>query len=82
MSRIELNPQVCNGRPVIRGTRIAVHTILGFLSSGDSIPDILAGYPQLTQADILACLDYARRLAESHSIVRPLSGPALSPSKG
>jgi uncharacterized protein (DUF433 family) len=32
--------------------------------------DILQGYPQLTQADVLACLDYARRLAESHSVVR------------
>jgi len=70
MSRIELNPEICNGRPVIRGTRITVHTILGLLSAGDSIPDILEGYPQLTQADILACLDYARRLAETHSVIR------------
>jgi uncharacterized protein (DUF433 family) len=70
MNRIELNPEVCNGRPVIRGTRIAVHTILGFLSAGDSIEEILQGYPQLTQADVLACLDYARRLSESHSVVR------------
>jgi uncharacterized protein (DUF433 family) len=70
MNRIELNPEICNGRPVIRGTRIAVHTILGFLSAGDSIHDVLAGYPQLTQADILACLDYARRLSETHSVVR------------
>ena len=70
MNRIELNPEVCNGRPVIRGRRIAVNTILGFLSAGDSMEDILQGYPQLTQADVLACLDYARRLAESHSVVR------------
>ena len=65
-----MNPEVCNGRPVVRGTRIAVHTILGFLSAGDSVQDVLDGYPQLTQADVLACLDYARRLAETHSIVR------------
>ena len=70
MDRIELNPEVCNGRPVVRGTRIAVHTILSFLSAGDSVQDVLDGYPQLTQADVLACLDYARRLAETHSIVR------------
>jgi uncharacterized protein (DUF433 family) len=70
MNRIELNPEICNGRPVIRGTRIAVHTILGFLSAGDSVQDVLDGYPQLTQADILACLDYARRLSETHSVVR------------
>ena len=70
MQSIELNPEVCNGRPVIRGTRITVHTILGFLSAGDSIEDVLKGYPQLTRADILACLDYARRLTEAHSTVR------------
>jgi len=69
MERIELNPDVCNGKPVIRDTRITVHTILGFLSAGDSIDDVLAGYPQLTRADILACLDYARRLSEVHSTV-------------
>ncbi len=70
MQRIELNPEVCNGRPIIRGTRITVHTVLGFLSAGDSIEDVLAGYPQFTRTYILACLDYARRLTEAHSTVR------------
>ena len=70
MDRIELNEEICNGKPVIRGTRITVQTILGFLSAGDSIEDVLAGYPQLTREDILACLAYARRLSELHSTVR------------
>jgi len=70
MDRIELNEEICNGKPVIRGTRITVQTILGFLSAGDSIDDVLAGYPQLTREDILACLAYARRLSELHSTVR------------
>ena len=70
MERIEVNPEICNGKPVIHGTRIAVQTILGFLSACDSVDDVLAGYPQLTRADVLACLDYARRLSEAHSIVR------------
>jgi hypothetical protein len=70
MDRIELNEEICNGKPVIRGTRITVQTILGFLSAGDSIADVLAGYPQLTREDILACLAYARRLSELHSTVR------------
>lgn len=70
MERIELNPEVCNGRPVIRGTRITVQTILSFLSAGDTTEDIIAGYPQLTREDILACLAYAHRLSEAHSIVR------------
>ncbi len=47
-----------------------MHTILGFLSAGDSIEDVLTGYPQLIRANILACLDYARRLTEAHSTVR------------
>lgn len=70
MQRIELNNDVCNGKPVIRGTRIAVHTVLGFLSAGDTVEDVLTGYPQLTRADVLACLDYARRLSEAHSTVQ------------
>jgi uncharacterized protein (DUF433 family) len=69
MERIEVNPAVCSGRPVIRGTRITVQTILGFLSAGDSIEDVLGGYPQLTREDVLACLAYARRLSEVHSVV-------------
>ncbi|HQF39906.1 MAG TPA: DUF433 domain-containing protein [Opitutaceae bacterium] len=68
MERIEINPAICNGRPVIRGTRISVQTVLGFLSAGDSIDDVLAGYPQLTREDVLACLAYARRLSESRSV--------------
>jgi uncharacterized protein (DUF433 family) len=70
MERIELNPEICNGRPVIRGTRITVQTVLSFLSAGDSIEDILAGYPQLKREDVLACLAYAQRLSETHSTVR------------
>jgi uncharacterized protein (DUF433 family) len=70
MERIELNPAVCNGKPVVRGTRIAVQTVLSFLSAGDSVDDVLAGYPQLQREDILACLDYARRLSEVHSTIK------------
>ena len=70
MDRIELDAQICSGKPVIRGTRIAVQTVLSFLSAGDSVDDILAGYPQLKREDILACLAYARRLSEMHSTVK------------
>jgi len=72
MEHIELDPCVCNGRPVVRGTRIAVSTVLGFLSAGDSIDEILVGYPQLTRADVVACLDYARSLSDTHSVVQYL----------
>jgi uncharacterized protein (DUF433 family) len=56
MDRIEINPQICNGRPVIRGTRITAQTILEFLGAGDSIEDIPAAYPTLTRADVLATI--------------------------
>lgn len=61
-SRIEINPDVCNGQPVIRGTRITVKTILEFLGAGDSIKDILSEYPSLTREDILAALRYSSQL--------------------
>ncbi len=55
-SRIELNPEVCNGRPIIRGTRITVDTILGYLGAGDAVDDVLQAHPQLESADVLACI--------------------------
>ncbi len=64
--RILIDPDVCNGRPVVRGTRIAVKTVLEFLAAGDSVDDILAEYPNLVRDDIQACLDYASRLMGNH----------------
>jgi uncharacterized protein (DUF433 family) len=57
--RITIKPDVCNGRPVIRGTRITVQTVLEFLAAGDSIEDILEEYPKLKRADVQACLGFA-----------------------
>ena len=64
--RISIDPDVCNGRPVVRGTRIAVQTVLEFLAAGDSIEDVLEEYPSLTRADVQACLDYASRVMGNH----------------
>ena len=69
--RITLNPDICNGRPVVAGTRIAVQTVLGFLAAGDSVEDVLAEYPAITRADVQACLDYATRLMANHYSVVP-----------
>ena len=55
-NRIVIKPDVCNGKPVIAGTRIAVETVLEFLGAGDSIADVLDEYPTLTEADALACI--------------------------
>jgi len=69
MQRIEINPDVCNGRPVIKGTRIAAHTVLSYLRAGDSIDDLLIAHPRLSRDDVLACLDYALKLSELHTTV-------------
>ena len=59
--RIELNPRVCNGRPVIKGTRIPVSVILEQIAEGESWDTLLAGYPELKkEEDIQAALLYAK----------------------
>lgn len=62
--RITIDPMVCNGKPMIRGKRITVQTILEFLSAGDSTEDVLHQYPSLEQEDIQACLRFAAKLME------------------
>ncbi|MBI3415944.1 MAG: DUF433 domain-containing protein [Verrucomicrobia bacterium] len=69
--RITVNPDICNGKPVIRGTRITAQTVLEFLAAGDSIEDVLGEYPGLTREDVQACLDYASRLMGNHYSVVP-----------
>ena len=61
--RIDINPAVCHGRPVIRGTRVMVSQVLGALSGGDTVQEVLEDYPSLTHEDILAVFDFAGALA-------------------
>jgi len=65
LERIEIHPDICNGRPVVRGTRIAVRTVLEFLAAGDSVEDVLEEYPGLTREDVQACLAYATGLMDN-----------------
>ena len=58
--RIELNPRVCNGRPVVKGTRIPVSVILEQIAEGESWDTLLSGYPELKKEDIQAALLYAK----------------------
>ena len=66
--RITINPEICHGKPTIRGLRYTVETILELLSSGMNIDEILADYEDLEREDILAALDYARRLSRINRI--------------
>lgn len=58
-SRIEIDPSVMQGKPVIRNTRIPVELVLRKLAEGATIDDLLDAYPRLTKQDIRACLTYA-----------------------
>ena len=64
--RITIDPDICNGKPSIHGTRVAVQTVLEFLGAGDSEADILAQYPSLDSDDIRACLRFATGLMDKH----------------
>lgn len=64
--RIELHPDICNGRLVIRGTRVTVQTILEFLGAGDTIEQVLEAFPALTREDILAAIRFSSRLMANH----------------
>ena len=67
--RIEIHPRVCNGNPVIRGTRIPVEVILDHLAAGETWESILEGYPELSREDISAALVFAREFIEHTEIV-------------
>jgi uncharacterized protein (DUF433 family) len=64
--RIVVDPEILAGKPVVRGTRLAVEFILELLAAGQSESDILANYPGLAREDILACLSYASYLAHEY----------------
>lgn len=71
--RISIDPQICNGRPVIRGKRITVQTILEFLAAGDSKADILKQYPTLESEDIDAVLKFAAAMMQAKYEIKQLA---------
>jgi uncharacterized protein (DUF433 family) len=62
--RITIDPNICHGKPCIRGLRYPVETILELLSSGMTTDEILADYEDLEREDILAALSFAARLSQ------------------
>jgi uncharacterized protein (DUF433 family) len=65
---VTTDPAVCHGKPCIRGTRILVSSILSQLAAGYDFERVKAGYPELTDAHILAAIDYARAVVEDEDI--------------
>lgn len=71
--RITLDTNLCNGKPTIRGKRIAVHTILEFLSTGETEVEILKNYPSLEAEDIKACLKFASHLLDRSYTIKEVA---------
>lgn len=65
---IEIDPGVLVGKPVIKGTRLAVEFVVGLLAEGWTVDQILQQYPALAEADIRACLAYATSLLRSERV--------------
>lgn len=65
MERIEIDPRICGGKPVIHGTRIPVAVIMAQLAEGQTWGDVRRGYPELSEEDIRAALQYASASVEN-----------------
>jgi uncharacterized protein (DUF433 family) len=72
LSRISIDPNVCFGKPCIKGHRVWVSLILDFLASGWTVQDILNNYPGLEEADVRACIAYGAEIARERYIDIPL----------
>ncbi len=71
LSRITVDPDVCHGKPVIRGLRYPVQIILEQLSSGMTFEDILEDYPDLEREDLLAALAFAAKTTYPQQLCQP-----------
>jgi len=70
LDRITIDPEVCHGKPTIRGLRYPVELMLELMASGMGMDELLKDYPDLEKHDFLACLEYAAKLTQIKSIYR------------
>lgn len=69
LERISVNPNVCHGKPVIKGTRVMVYQILDLVENGVSFDEIIRDYfPHITKKDIRACIHYANSLVKDEEV--------------
>jgi uncharacterized protein (DUF433 family) len=68
LTRITIDPEVMGGKPCIRGMRVTVGTIVGFIATGKTVEDILAEYPYLENEDVMEALSYAAWRAEEKEV--------------
>ncbi len=73
LSRISIDPNICFGKPCIRGHRIWVSMILDYLAGGTTIEEVLEAYPSIEREDILACIAYGAEMSRSTFVEIDLS---------
>jgi uncharacterized protein (DUF433 family) len=66
--RIEVDPEICHGKPRIKGTRVMISIIFEWLESGKTFDEIVDAFPSLTKDDIAASIKYARKLVDDEKI--------------
>lgn len=71
LERISVDPNVCFGKPCIRGTRIWVSLLLDFLASGSTLDEILSEYPHLKREDVLAAIAYGAEMSRERIVDLP-----------
>ena len=76
LHRIVIDPNICFGKPCIKGTRIWVSLILDFLSNGMTIEEIITEYPQLTEKDIYAAIAYGAEMTRERYVEISAGAPA------
>lgn len=75
LSRISIDPNICFGKPCIRGHRIWVSLILDLLAQGVSHQELLDDYPGLEEADLLACIAYGSEMSRERYVELPAETP-------
>jgi len=73
LSRISIDPNICFGKPCIRGHRIWVSLILDYLAGGATIEEVLEAYPSIEREDVLACIAYGAEMSRDVFVELPLS---------
>jgi uncharacterized protein (DUF433 family) len=68
-NHIASDPEILRGKPRLKGTRISVGLVLGYLAASKTAEEVIVEFPDLTRNQIAACLDYARELAEFEAVV-------------
>jgi uncharacterized protein (DUF433 family) len=76
LQRISINPDICFGKPCIRGHRIWVSLILDLLAAGASTEEILDQYPGVTREDVLACIAYGSEMSRERYVDIPVAKSA------